>query len=78
MTGENFLADAKTVHNIICSNIAEYSDSYTWMKPRLNDRNSILDMVDLRGYFSRDFVDQVLCGQATVKFGKFFSEVSAK
>ena len=39
LTGEKFLADSKMVHNIICSNIAEDYYAYTWIKPRLGDRN---------------------------------------
>ena len=64
--------DAKTVHNIICINIAEYSDAYTWIKPRLNDRNGILDMVDWMVHFSVNIADQVLGGQATVNSDKLF------
>ena len=72
LTGEKLLADAKTVNNIICSNIAEYSDAYTWIKPHINDRNGILDMVALRGHFSSDVADQVLGVQETVKLDKLF------
>ena len=72
LTGEKLLAGDKTMHNIICSNISEDSYAYTWIKPRLNDRNVILDTVALRGKFSENVADQVLGGQATVKFNKLF------
>ena len=48
LTGEKVLADAKTVHNFICSNMSKDSDAYNWIKTHLNDRNCILYMVALR------------------------------
>ena len=71
-TGEKFLADAKTVHNIICINIAEDSDAYTWIKPSINGRNGRSDMVTLRGHFSGDVSDQVLGDEANVNFDNLF------
>ena len=74
LKGDKFLADAKTVHNIIYSNIAEYSDTYTWIKPRLTDRNGRLEIVAFRGHFSGDVAYQVLVIQSTVNFDKLFSQ----
>ena len=64
------MSGAKTVHNIICRNISKDYDAYTWIKPRLGDRNDILYMMALRGHFSGDVEDQVLGGKATVKLDK--------
>ena len=72
LTGDKFLADSKTVKNIICSNIAECSYAYTWIKPCLGDSNSRLYMVDLRGNFSDNVDNQVLGCQATVNFDNLF------
>ena len=66
------MADAKTVHNIICINISKDSVTYTWIIPHLNERNGRLDMVDLRGHSSGEVTYQVLGGQATVNFDKLF------
>ena len=60
------------VHNIICSNIYEDPDAYTWIKPRLGDRSGILDMVHLGGHFSGDVAYQVLGNQETVNFDNVF------
>ena len=72
LTGDKFLADSKTMKKIICSNIAECSYAYTWIKPCRGDRNGRLYMVDLRGNFSDNIDNQVLGGQATVNFDNLF------
>ena len=77
-TDDKLLADAKTVHNIIYSNIAEDSDAYTWIKSRLAYRDVRFNMVYLRRHFSGDVVDQVLGGQVTVNLIIHFTVVSAK
>ena len=64
--------NTNTLYNIICSNIYEDYDAYDWIKPRLNYRDGILDMVSLRGHFSGNISYQLLGGHANVNFDKLF------
>ena len=49
--GNAYLQDKLTVHNIILRNIADGSDSFTYVKPYLKKDGGRLDIKALRGLY---------------------------
>ena len=64
LTGPEFNIDKMTVHQIILRNVAEDSDAYTYLKPRIRDENGRTDIKALRLRYENQATQQEKINEA--------------
>ena len=66
LEGDEFRLDARTVHQLILTNVVEDSDAYTYIKTLLRYRNGRRDILALRMRYENDATKQAIINAAKV------------
>ena len=64
LEGDEFRLDARTVHQLIISNVVEDSDAYTYIKTLLRHRDGRRDILALRMRYENDATKQAIINSA--------------
>ena len=68
LNGQDFIQDAKIVHNIILKDLSENSEAYTYIEKSLDEQDGRVDILALRARYANKYADDVLGNEAKESF----------